>query len=639
MNVTGSLVNKAIVIVAGRNVSGTIDGCLESILTQDYPDLGVVFIDDGSTDDTLMKARLKLNGRMVITHDKSQGRLSCWKKSIGQCSNTSSVVFLVNPEGKLMGKDAISSMMRIHTDFDVVWSQHETTDGVMGHCSDIPEGARKGWWGASHLLSFKKFLFDGIGPDDLKYDAAEEMAVLFPMAEMATPARCYFLDRVLYRYAVRKMSREEATKIVLYEAKIRSQTPYGLWQSTTFVIPCFNQAALLNHSLIDVLSQNVGFKVIIVDDGSTDNTPEVCDILTKKYPTIVSYIRQEHLGVPAAKNAGVRAAKTNFVVPFSLGDSFTHNWLSQCFFSMKRNVDIVYPHHIDNTHGLLIVPDMSEEGLRRYGYALGCAMIRKTAWEKTGGWLEEKDELESNWSFWMACHKKGLKLAVGTSPVVIPDISRIRMRTKKEYTYQDAKLRFLSVILIADKYDESIEMALESCYYQSTQPAEVIIASGDVSDQAVQWEGKLPESKYPFHLSHIRRSGDSHLAVGEAILNAKSDRILFITRDQVYSSRSFSFHANVLPQVIAFGVSKRGRRVNLADVSRIDQLIVAGSSWPSNSDTIDIWNGNVSLSREVCLSMIDADGRLDRDKMASHFTDRDSAVEWMSEAVAYTGFL
>ena len=54
--------NRAVVIVAGKNVSDTVETCLDSIWSQDYPDLGVVFIDDCSTDDTLSKVRNKLTG-------------------------------------------------------------------------------------------------------------------------------------------------------------------------------------------------------------------------------------------------------------------------------------------------------------------------------------------------------------------------------------------------------------------------------------------------------------------------------------------------------------------------------------------------------------------------------------------------
>jgi glycosyltransferase involved in cell wall biosynthesis len=69
------------------------------------------------------------------------------------------------------------------------------------------------------------------------------------------------------------------------------------------VIPAYNQSAYLTTAVESVLSQTYkNFEVIIVDDGSTDDTPSVVD----KFSEQVRCIRQENQGLAGARNTGIR---------------------------------------------------------------------------------------------------------------------------------------------------------------------------------------------------------------------------------------------------------------------------------------------------------------------------------------------
>lgn len=68
------------------------------------------------------------------------------------------------------------------------------------------------------------------------------------------------------------------------------------------VIPCFNQAQFLGDAIESVLAQNYRhIEVIVVDDGSTDDTAAVA----ARYPT-VRHVYQAHCGLAAARNTGIR---------------------------------------------------------------------------------------------------------------------------------------------------------------------------------------------------------------------------------------------------------------------------------------------------------------------------------------------
>ena len=78
----------------------------------------------------------------------------------------------------------------------------------------------------------------------------------------------------------------------------------------TVVIPCYNQARFLGEAIESVLAQSyTNFEIVVVDDGSTDNTSEVAG----HYPK-VRCVRQENRGVSAARNAGLAHARGEYVV-------------------------------------------------------------------------------------------------------------------------------------------------------------------------------------------------------------------------------------------------------------------------------------------------------------------------------------
>ncbi len=79
------------------------------------------------------------------------------------------------------------------------------------------------------------------------------------------------------------------------------------------VIPTFNRAAFLPSAVRSALEQTLReIEVIIVDDGSTDATPEVCRALAEADPR-VRLVRQANRGLAAARNAGLAAATADWV--------------------------------------------------------------------------------------------------------------------------------------------------------------------------------------------------------------------------------------------------------------------------------------------------------------------------------------
>ena len=75
------------------------------------------------------------------------------------------------------------------------------------------------------------------------------------------------------------------------------------------VIPTYNNAGTLAQAIQSVLAQTYGeIDVVVVDDGSTDGTPEVM----REFPG-VRYLRQANGGLPAARNAGIAATRGELI--------------------------------------------------------------------------------------------------------------------------------------------------------------------------------------------------------------------------------------------------------------------------------------------------------------------------------------
>lgn len=81
-------------------------------------------------------------------------------------------------------------------------------------------------------------------------------------------------------------------------------------KTISVVIPTYNYARYLPEAIDSVLAQTYApLEVIVVDDGSTDGTPEVL----AAYGAKIRSIRQENQGVAAARNTGVSAARGEYI--------------------------------------------------------------------------------------------------------------------------------------------------------------------------------------------------------------------------------------------------------------------------------------------------------------------------------------
>jgi len=111
------------------------------------------------------------------------------------------------------------------------------------------------------------------------------------------------------------------------------------------VIPAYNAAAFLEDALASVAAQDCGpIEMIVVDDGSSDRTSEVA----RSFEAPVTLIAQAHAGPGAARNAGVAAARGEFLAFLDADDLWTPSSLALRLNALEqRAVDLIYGQAIE----------------------------------------------------------------------------------------------------------------------------------------------------------------------------------------------------------------------------------------------------------------------------------------------------
>jgi glycosyltransferase involved in cell wall biosynthesis len=73
----------------------------------------------------------------------------------------------------------------------------------------------------------------------------------------------------------------------------------------TAAVPCYNSAAYMDHAIETLLTGGEDMEILIINDGSKDDTRKIADDYEKKYPTIIRTIHQENGGHGEAVNTGL----------------------------------------------------------------------------------------------------------------------------------------------------------------------------------------------------------------------------------------------------------------------------------------------------------------------------------------------
>ncbi|MBY5961832.1 glycosyltransferase [Marinobacter nauticus] len=178
----------------------------------------------------------------------------------------------------------------------------------------------------------------------------------------------------------------------------------------SIITPTFNRADYLPIAVESVLAQTMPeFELIVIDDGSTDNTSEVMERYTSD--SRVRYFKQENQGQSIARNRGIEAAKGDYICFLDSDNAWLETKLSKSLQAFKENpeADIVYGDFI------LIDEHGKEQGvnrMKRYSgritshlihdnfISMNTTMTRRRCFEEMGG-FDNADRLAEDYGLWL----------------------------------------------------------------------------------------------------------------------------------------------------------------------------------------------------------------------------------------------
>ena len=121
-----------------------------------------------------------------------------------------------------------------------------------------------------------------------------------------------------------------------------------MYKMFSVIIPVYNVEDQLKRCVDSFIHQTFNdFELILVDDGSTDRSGEICDWYSKHY-TNIETIHQINSGVSSARNAGLDAANGKYIVFADSDDFVSNDLLTQL---AQSDADLVIAGFCDYYHG------------------------------------------------------------------------------------------------------------------------------------------------------------------------------------------------------------------------------------------------------------------------------------------------
>lgn len=173
----------------------------------------------------------------------------------------------------------------------------------------------------------------------------------------------------------------------------------------SIIIPTFNRAHIIKRAIDSVLNQSFkDFELIVVDDGSTDNTNV---LIETKYHTVCKYIIQANAGVCSARNKGALEAKGEYLIFLDSDD-----WLSEA--SLQTFYKAIQVSNADLIHSQLkmllsggqeIIKDPRDPYSTGHPSNLGVQLpgsfsIKKNVFNESGGYDKKISYGENTELFW-----------------------------------------------------------------------------------------------------------------------------------------------------------------------------------------------------------------------------------------------
>lgn len=209
--------------------------------------------------------------------------------------------------------------------------------------------------------------------------------------------------------------------------------------AVSIIIPAYNQGHYLGAAVRSVLSQTwPDYEAIIVDDGSTDNTPGVAGAFTDPR---IRYIRQENRGLSGARNTGIRNATGELISFLDSDDLFLPEKLALLVEALRAQPDlgmvaghaIIIDEHGRPTGRSFTAP-LPEDGAQLLMWNplhVGSVLVRRV-WLDCAGLFDETLRSYEDWDMWLRLARAGCRFGWVDRPVSLYRFHRSQMTRNGE---------------------------------------------------------------------------------------------------------------------------------------------------------------------------------------------------------------
>jgi glycosyltransferase involved in cell wall biosynthesis len=188
-------------------------------------------------------------------------------------------------------------------------------------------------------------------------------------------------------------------------------------KTVAVIVPCWNYAKYLPECIDSLVNQTYKInEIIIVNDGSPDNTTEVANQLIAKYPrSNISLIEKKNGGLSSARNAGIRASKSQLISCVDADDKMTPGGIEEMVNLMDDDMVLAQTALMEFGERHVIMTPTKDSGLERImqSNTVFCnAMFSKKVWEAVGG-FDEAEVMRfgyEDWEFWIRVLAYGCRL-------------------------------------------------------------------------------------------------------------------------------------------------------------------------------------------------------------------------------------
>ena len=180
----------------------------------------------------------------------------------------------------------------------------------------------------------------------------------------------------------------------------------------SIIIPCFNQAHFLGDAVNSVLNSDYSnIEIIIINDGSTDNSKEKAEEFCARHQNII-FIDQQNKGVSYARNAGIKIATGKYILPLDGDDMISPEYIPGAIKVLEENpnVKVVYCKALkfnENREWSWRLKQFSLQSLAKDNMIFVSAVFRKSDWKVIGGYSEDLIKGHEDWEFWIKLLKSG----------------------------------------------------------------------------------------------------------------------------------------------------------------------------------------------------------------------------------------